>query len=50
MYKCVCCGNNLFTYDTKFDSITTWPSLDYDKLSSVKEEIDRSYSMIRTVY
>jgi peptide-methionine (R)-S-oxide reductase len=49
IYKCVCCGNSLFTSDTKFDSGTDWPSF-WTSINeaSVKEEIDKSYGMMRT--
>jgi peptide methionine sulfoxide reductase MsrB len=45
----VCCGNNLFTSDTKFDSGTGYPSF-WTPINeaSAKEEIDKSYGMIRT--
>jgi peptide-methionine (R)-S-oxide reductase len=49
IYKCICCGNSLFTSDTKFDSGTGWPSFSTPiNETSVKEAMDRSYGMIRT--
>lgn len=48
VYKCVCCGNELFSSDTKFDSGTGWPSFWAPiKEESVKNEIDKSYGMVR---
>jgi peptide-methionine (R)-S-oxide reductase len=46
--KCVCCGSNLFSSNTKFDSGTGWPSFwEPIKVDRIKEELDRSYGMIR---
>ena len=49
IFTCVCCGNELFSSDTKYDSGTGWPRL-WDVLNekSVGEEIDKSHGMIRT--
>ena len=48
-YKCVCCGQPLFTSDTKFDSGTGWPSF-WEPIADdrVSEESDRSHGMVRT--
>jgi peptide-methionine (R)-S-oxide reductase len=48
-YKCVCCGEPLFSSDTKFDSGTGWPSF-YEPLSdeNVGTEDDKSFWMRRT--
>jgi peptide-methionine (R)-S-oxide reductase len=49
MYKCVCCGEELFSSDTKFESGTGWPSFYKPaKDGKIKEEIDRSYGITRT--
>jgi len=49
-YVCVCCGQELFSSDTKFDSGSGWPSfwqpVDKDKVAT---EEDRSLFMRRTV-
>ena len=49
MYRCVVCGEELLTSDTKFDSGTGWPSF-YEALdpSKVTLKEDRSHGMVRT--
>lgn len=48
IYQCVCCGNELFSSETKFNSGTGWPSfwapMDDE---GVKKEVDDSYGMLR---
>lgn len=48
-YTCVCCGEELFKSDTKFDSGSGWPSF-WQALSDEKIEYvsDTSYGMVRT--
>ncbi|HEY6329869.1 MAG TPA: peptide-methionine (R)-S-oxide reductase MsrB [Blastocatellia bacterium] len=49
MFKCVCCGNELFRSDTKFDSGTGWPSFFAPvSTNNVETETDTSYGMRRT--
>jgi peptide methionine sulfoxide reductase msrA/msrB len=49
IYKCVACGNELFSSETKYNSGTGWPSF-YGPLSekNIKEKTDSSFFMIRT--
>ena len=49
VYRCVCCGNPLFSSDTKFESGTGWPSFSapIDE-QNVKTETDNAYGMART--
>jgi len=47
IYKCVCCGVDLFSSDTKFDSGTGWPSFWEPIKNNVKSETDTSYDMLR---
>jgi peptide-methionine (R)-S-oxide reductase len=49
MYRCVCCGAELFSSDTKFDSGTGWPSF-YEAAAkeNVATDEDRSLGMQRT--
>jgi peptide-methionine (R)-S-oxide reductase len=49
LYRCVCCGNELFDSDDKFDSGTGWPSFTQPvSPESVETETDRSFFMTRT--
>jgi peptide-methionine (R)-S-oxide reductase len=47
IYKCVCCGVDLFSSDTKFDSGTGWPSFWESIRNNVRNETDTSYGMLR---
>jgi peptide-methionine (R)-S-oxide reductase len=49
VYKCSCCGNELFDSDTKFESGTGWPSF-YKPISdeNIKNESDASFGIVRT--
>lgn len=48
-YNCVCCGEALFTSDSKYDSGSGWPSF-WQPLSDDKIEYisDNAYGMVRT--
>jgi len=49
LYRCVCCDNALFSWETKFDSGTGWPSfwapIAPENIRTLK---DTSFGMIRT--
>ena len=48
-YLCVCCGEELFSSETKYDSMCGWPSF-YEPLvnEQIEEEEDTTLGMVRT--
>ncbi|GAB4371598.1 MAG: hypothetical protein Kow00128_19680 [Deltaproteobacteria bacterium] len=49
VYTCVCCGNDLFRSETKFESGTGWPSF-HEPIApeNVRTEKDTGWLMVRT--
>jgi peptide-methionine (R)-S-oxide reductase len=48
IYRCVCCGSELFDSKTKFDSGTGWPSFTEAAAEGrVRTETDASHGMVR---
>ncbi len=48
VFKCVCCGSDLFMSEAKFDSGTGWPSFcEPVSEQNIKTAKDTSYGMIR---
>lgn len=48
IYHCICCGTDLFSSETKYDSGTGWPSFWAPISDEIRTEIDTSHGMMRT--
>jgi peptide-methionine (R)-S-oxide reductase len=49
IYRCICCGSELFDSDTKYDSGSGWPSF-WQPIAegNIEKDNDRSLGMVRT--
>jgi len=49
LYECVCCGNHLFSSETKFESGTGWPSFTKPVSDlNIRTDVDTRFFMTRT--
>jgi peptide-methionine (R)-S-oxide reductase len=49
IYRCVCCGNALFSSDTKYESGTGWPSFRAPiAAENIRTESDLTLGMVRS--
>ena len=47
-YHCMCCGQQLFDANTKFDAGCGWPSFSLALPGAIENKVDRSHGMTRT--